>query len=220
MKPVQSLPTDDDSSVGQTVEVKRSTAIRHLTEMAEVATDQLRFRSSEIGWPLEELWVSGQLLEPIDELEHGSVVLILDLQPGELPWLAVHPKAEWVGEQLRLGKRPISWHNRSIAWPAWTYRDRRVARFWSATHGLDEAVIDGLRFGHPLNVVEPSSDELDAQLRLELIASRAHLRSILDSYWDHDWRRDHRSGTSPEDQLWRAATAVTEIESALADTAH
>jgi hypothetical protein len=32
--------------------------------MAEVATDQLRLRSSEIGWPLEELWVTGELLEP------------------------------------------------------------------------------------------------------------------------------------------------------------
>jgi hypothetical protein len=190
-----------------------------LIEMAEVATDQLQFRSSEIGWPLEELWVAGQLLEPIDELEHGSVVLMLHLQPDELPWLAAHPQAEWVGEQLRLGKRPISWHNRPIGWPAWTYRDRRVARFWSATNGVDQAVIEALRSGDQVKVVEPSRDELDAQLRLELTVSRAHLRSILDSYWDHDWRRAHRGGTSPEDRLWRAATAVTEIESALADAA-
>jgi hypothetical protein len=187
--------------------------------MAEVATDQLRLRSSEIGWPLEELWVTGELLEPIEDLDHSSIVLMLDLPPEALPWLAAHPKAEWVGEQLRLGKRPISWHNRPLAWPAWTYRDRRVARFWSATNGLDEGAIEALRSGQPLKVVEPSRDQLDVQLGLELTMSRVHLQSILDSYWDHDWRRVRRGGTSPEDQLWRAATAVTEIESALADTA-
>jgi hypothetical protein len=35
--------------------VKRSTAIRHLVEMAEVATDRLRLRPTEIGWPLDEM---------------------------------------------------------------------------------------------------------------------------------------------------------------------
>lgn len=46
--------------------------------------------------------------------------------------------------------------------------------------------------------------------------SRRHLRMVLDSYWDHDWRRDHEGyDKSPEDHLWRAASAVADISGAL-----
>lgn len=93
-----------------------------------------------------------------------------------LPWLAAHPTAEWVGEQLRLGKRPITWHNRSLGWPAWNVSDRRAARFWSATNGLDETVVDAVRSGIPVNVVEPSRQELVAQLGVELSISSSHLQ--------------------------------------------
>ena len=64
-------------------------------------------------------------------------------------------------------------------------------------------------------VVEPARDELLDQLDIELAVSKAHLRSILDRYWDQEWRRANRRRTTPEDQLWRAATAVTEIETAI-----
>ena len=195
--------------------MKRSTAIRHLVELADAATDGLRLVSTEIGWPLAEMWVTGALLDPADELEHGSVVLMIDLPPDEIPWLAVHPNAEWVGDELRLGKRPLSSSYRPTAWPPWTYRHRRVARFWSATGGLDDDVIDALRAARPPTVVEPEPDELRDQLGVELATAKAHLRAILDRYWDQDWRRANRRGTSPEEQLWRAATAVTEIEAAL-----
>ena len=45
------------------LDVKPSTAVRHLVEMATVANDRLALRDSEVGWPLEELWVGGELLE-------------------------------------------------------------------------------------------------------------------------------------------------------------
>jgi hypothetical protein len=85
-------------------EVKRSTAIGHLVEMADVASERLSLRDSAIGWPLEEPWVTGDLLGLADSMDTGSVVLILDLPAGELVWLARHPVAEWVGEQLRAGQ--------------------------------------------------------------------------------------------------------------------
>lgn len=204
---------------GQTGDVKRSTAIRHLVEMAEVASDQMRFRSTEIGWPLEELWVAGTLLEPTDDIDHGTVVLMIDLAADELAWLAVHPTAEQVGAQLRLGKRPMWWSYRPTAWPPWTYRHRQVERFWSATGGLDRSVIDALRTGRPEGVIAPNTHELVEQLGIELDASKTHLRSVLNRYWDNDWRRENRNHTSPEDQLWRAATAVTEIEAAIGEVA-
>jgi hypothetical protein len=165
---------------GQTGVVKRSTAIRHLVEVAEAASDRMQLRATDIGWPLEELWVTGTLLDPIDELEHGSVVLMINLPPDEMPWLAVHPTAEWIGDQLRLGKRPLWWSYRPTAWPPWTYRDRRVARFWSAISGLDDEAIDALNTGRPTAVVEPDRDELLDQLDVELPVAKAHLRSILD----------------------------------------
>lgn len=205
----------DAVEFGQTDGMKRSTAIRHLVELADIASDGLRrLATTEIGWPLDELWVAGALVESVDELEHGSVVLMIDLPPDELPWLAVHPTAEWVGDRLRLGKRPFWWSYRPTAWPPWTYRDRHVARFWSATGGLDDGVIAALRAGRP-RVIEPEQGELGDQLGVEHAVAKAHLRSILDHYWDEGWRRANRHDTSPEDQLWRAATAVTEIEAAL-----
>ena len=182
--------------------------------MAEVATDQLRFRSAEIGWPLDEMWVAGTLLEPADEIDHGRVILMIDLPPDELPWLAVHPTAEWVGEQLRLGKRPMSWTYRPTSWPAWNVRNQQVTRFWSTGSGLDHAVIDALRSGAAADLVEPDRGAVDEQFAVELEAAKAHLQSILESYWDRDWRRDNRHHTSPEDQLWRAATAVNELNTA------
>lgn len=82
--------------------MKRSTAIGHLVETGEVSSEQLRFRGTDIGWPVEELWVTGDLLGLADTVEAGSVVLALDVPPDEAPWLAINPAGEWAGEQLRL----------------------------------------------------------------------------------------------------------------------
>jgi hypothetical protein len=200
--------------------VKRSTAIGHLVEMAEVASERLTLRGTNIGWPLEELWVTGDLLGLADSMDAGSVVLVLDLPAGELVWLALQPEAEWVGEQLRLGKRPMQWCYRPRAWPVWNHQHRRLVRFWSADTGIDEAVIEALRSRRldRLPVVQPSATELTDQLRHELKLSQRHLQAVLDGYWDRDWRREHTGfGEKPEHHLWRAATAVTEIRAALDD---
>jgi hypothetical protein len=151
--------------------------------MADVAADHLRLRDTDLGWPLEELWVTGDLLEGRSELEAGSVVLVLDLVPEELPWLATHPAAEWVGAELRLGKRPFLWSYRPALWPVWNHRHRRVARFWSAPSGIEAAVLDALGAGRvdDAPILEPSTDELVDQLTLEFDASAQHLRRC--------WRR-------------------------------
>lgn len=198
--------------------MKRSTAIGHLVEMAEVASERLRLRDTDIDWPLEELWVTGDLLGFADTLETGSVVLVLDVPADELPWLALHPAGEWVGDQLRLGKRPIRWCYRPLAWPVWNHEHRRLVRFWSARNGLDSGVIEALRSRRleRLTTVEPSVEQLTEQLREELAVSRRHLREMLARYWDRDWRCEQKGyDESPEDHLWRAATAVTEITDAL-----
>jgi hypothetical protein len=199
--------------------MKRSTAIGHLVEMAEVASQWFELGGRD-RWPLSEMWVAGELLTLADTLDAGAVVLVLDLPAEKLPWLAIHPTGESIGYQLRLGKRPIRWCYRPCAWPVWNYHHRRLARFWSAENGLDNSTIDALRARRldRLDVVEPSNDELAEQLREEFAVSRRHLRSMLNDYWERDWRRRHKGfDESPEDHLWRAATAVSEILDALDD---
>lgn len=71
--------------------MKRSRAIEHLVEMVAESSELLRLRDTDIGWPLEDLWVTGDLLGDGLTLESGSVVLVLDLPADELPWLALHP---------------------------------------------------------------------------------------------------------------------------------
>ena len=194
--------------------MKRSTAVRHLVEIAEVASDRLRLRDSAIGWPLEELWVSGSILEPSADGEGGAVILLVDVPADELSRLMLHPVGEYVGEVLRLGKRPVSWWYRPASMPAWSCEHRRVARFWTASDGIDEGLIDRLRRGdlEEADVVEPEEDVLIGQLAVELVTARVHLRSVLDQYWDREWRRDHRPA---EDHLWRAAEAVSTLEAAI-----
>jgi len=134
-------------AMGKDGGVKRSTAIRHLVEMALEASELLGMHETDIGWPLKELWVTGELLDTDAELDSGSVILMLDVAPIELPWLARHPAGEWVGDRLRSGRRPMLWCYRPSAWPPWNARHQRVARIWSAAMGLDEAVIEALRSG-------------------------------------------------------------------------
>jgi len=39
---------------------------------------------------------------------------------------------------------------------------------------------------------------------------------VLDHYWEHDWRREHRGdGIYPENHLWRASQAIRDIEAAI-----
>ncbi|CAM2974228.1 hypothetical protein [Skermania piniformis] len=198
--------------------MKRSTAVRNLAEVASTATSSARLRDADIGWPLRELWVSGQLLESADILEWGSVILVLDLPAAGLPWLVQPPALDWVRERLRLGKRPLEWCYRPREWPAWNPRHRRVARFWTERDGVDDTALDALHRGEvdQLDVQAPTDDEFRTQLTEELGCSWDHLRAVLDSYWEQDWRRaQHSLETSPEEQLWRGAEAVSQIREAL-----
>jgi hypothetical protein len=197
--------------------MKRSSAVRHLAEMSDTASECLYLRDGPTGWPLVSMWAAGDLLGNAESIEAASVVLLLDLPADELPWMALNPTAEWVSERLRLGKRPVQWWYRSHAWPAWNPIHRRVVRFWSDRDGRDDEVLDALRARRGLPVVEPSSDDWHAQLSEELRLARHHLTAMLDHYYDQDWRRGHKGfGVYPEDHLWRAAQGVREIDDALA----
>lgn len=115
----------------QTGPVKRSTAVRHVTELAEEA-NRLAHLPSDLARPLSELWVGGDLLDGAEQVEWALVVVRLDIPVDEFPHLALHPAMAACESFLRLDKRPIDarWRPRHV--PAWDHDVRRVARVWSA----------------------------------------------------------------------------------------
>ena len=198
--------------------VKRATAIRHLVEIAETANGRRRLLEPSFNWPLDALWVAGDVLSDDTDVESMTVIMSLDLPAEEVPWLALNASGEWIGEDLGLPKRPTLWCYRPAAWPAWNHQSRRVARFWSETGGPDESAIGAMqaRQLEKVAVIEPTVDELVAQLRMELPISEEHLRHVVAQYWERDWRRQHQGyGIHPEDHLWRAAAAVAQMHDAL-----
>jgi hypothetical protein len=194
--------------------MKRASAVRHLVDMAR---DASRFADlSYVEWPLRELWVGGEILEGPDTPDVVTVILVLDLPLDELAWLAIPPTEQVVVQLLRLPKLPMQHFSRPLAGPAWNPECRRLVRFWTLETGVDELVIEALRSGIPLSPVEPDPYEFSRQMEVELLRSRNHLDTVLDHYWEHDWRREHRGdGIYPENHLWRASQAIRDIEAAI-----
>jgi hypothetical protein len=196
--------------------VKRTTAINHVIEMGEVAIERAEvFGRLDIEWPLAEMWVAGELLSFADPIDHGTVVLVLDLPAVELPRLVQHPSGEFVGVELRLGKRPVRWSYRPATWPVWTHDLRRLVRFWTIDDGVDESVTEAMRSRRldGIDVVEASDQQVFEQAREELVISKLHMATVLDRYWDRAWRKANSGyDRSTEDTLWRAAQAVRELQ--------
>ena len=197
--------------------MKRSTAVGNLTEMAEVVSHLVEYREI-VPSPLEEMWVAGDILTPGPAVEHLSVVCMLDTQGEEMPWMSRGGAVPWLEDQLRLGKRPLSWCFRALSDPVWTMDHRRLVRFWTATDGLDESAMRALSDGsvERLDVVEAPTAVLAGQLKRELGVANRRLGEVLDRYWDENWRRSlKKSDESPEEHLWDAAEDVRELQEAL-----
>jgi hypothetical protein len=93
-------------------------------------------------------------------------------------------------------------------------------RFWSQ-EGPDEAVLQALaeRRFDDLARLAPSPQAEREQLAEELAAALSRLRTVHASYWDHDWRREHRGfGRYPEHHLWEAVQGYLDLHDA-ADSA-
>jgi hypothetical protein len=195
--------------------MERVAAVRHLID---IARDASRFEDlSYVDWPLREMWIGGEILDGPETLHRVTVILMLDLPAGTLPWLAIPSEEQGVVQLLRLPKLPVRHFSRPITGPPWNPRCRRVLRFWTLESGIDGEIVAALVVGSRLDAVQPSDDEFAAQMRVELDRSRAHLDDVLSRYGEHVWRMKHRGdGIHPEDHLWRAARAVRDIETALA----
>ncbi len=79
-------------------------------------------------------------------------------------------------------------------------------------------MLDGLAAGRLENVTveaPTNSDELAAQVAVERDVARRHLVTVTESFYDPDWRRDHRGGgVYPEHHLWLGSAAYLELDDA------
>ena len=180
------------------------------------AVEKLRILAEECdsqrAWPgqdplLREAHVFGDLLEGSDELERIDLALVLGLPPERVSWASMPRGAMWLEESLGLNRGGFAYYWRSYLDPVDNHRIVRPVRFWSRESGPDEIVLQALaeRRFDDLSRVETSPDARRNQLAGELVTALDRLRSIRDSYWDHQWRREHRgAGRYPENELWDA----------------
>jgi hypothetical protein len=189
-------------------------AVEKLRELAQ-ACEQVK------NWPPEdpfllEAHVFGDVLRGSDPLENVEVALVVNLPPQEVPWGSTPPGTMWLADRLRLSKGGYLYFWRSHLTPVCNHHIVGPVRFWSP-EGADEAVLTALaerRFGG-LPRQEPQEQARQEQLGAELDAALRHLRSVHASYWDRDWRGEHRGyGRNPEDELWDAVDGYLQLRDA------
>jgi hypothetical protein len=186
-------------------------AVEKLRELAQAC-------ESVKGWPTEDpfllaAYVFGDVLRGADPLECVEVVLVLNLPPQEVAWGSNPHGTEWLADRLRLSKGGFIYWWRSHLDPVANHHIRGPVRFWSHA-GPDEDVLEALaehRFDD-LPRVATSPDAMREKLAAELGAALSHLHAVHDSYWDRDWRREHRGGGRyPEDELWEAVHGYLDL---------
>ena len=163
-------------------------------------------------WPPEDepflvsMYAFGDVLEGTDPLEVVQVVGVIRVMPEEAPWGSEPRGTAWLADTLRLGKGNYEYFWRSYLDPVWNHYIRSPVRIWSQD-GPDTETLDALaerRFSDLRRLTASPVDER-LQTRDDLDAALRHLRQVHNSYWDPDWRRDHRGGGRyPEHEMWEA----------------
>ena len=195
--------------------MKRSTVISRLNEIADGLDRTVQWSDVTVVGG----YVFGGLLESDAQLERIELALVVAEPPETVPWMARPAHLEALAESLRLPKLPASWWWRPADWPVWNHTISRAVRFWNADGGRDQRTLDGLAAGRLENVAveEPANrSELNAQMLVEHDVARQQLVTVTESFYDPDWRRNHRGGGAyPENHLWSAAAAFIELDDAL-----
>ncbi|HEV2372163.1 MAG TPA: hypothetical protein VGS19_08345 [Streptosporangiaceae bacterium] len=189
-------------------------AVEKLRELA-VACERAK------RWPLDqpfllEAYAFGEVLSGADPLDVVEVALVLNLLPEEVPWESSPPGTQWLADELRLSKGGFAYWWRSRLDPVPNHYIRDPVRFWSHD-GPDEDVLQALverRFGDLPRISLPTAVRR-RQVAADVAAALTHLRTVCDSYWDQNWRREHRgSGRYPEHVLWEATHAYLDLRDA------
>jgi hypothetical protein len=196
--------------------VRYARAVQKLRELTD-ACERVK------GWPPEdpflvEAYVFGDLLQGVDPLEAVQVALVLNLPADQVPWESHPHGTDWLADELRVSKGGFAYWWRSCYVPVWNHHIRCPVRFWSQD-GPQHEVLDALaqRRLETLPRIVPPEEEQRRQQESDLAEALAHLRAIHASYWDREWRRDHRgSGRYPEHHLWEAVEGYLDVLHAFA----
>ena len=174
------------------------------------------------GWPPEDepflvgAYVFGELMQGPDELDSVDVALVVNLPAHEVTWGSTPRGTLWLADRLRLNKGGYSYWWRSHEDPVWNHHIEGPVPFWSHD-GPDEAVLQALadrRFADLPRQV-PSANARRERITAELDAALSHLREVHGSYWDRDWRREHRGYERyPEHELWDAVDSYLDLREA------
>jgi hypothetical protein len=201
------------------VEVKRSTALARLGDVADALENTRSWRDSVVVAG----FVYGELLEGSDDLERVRLAFVVDLPVEAVVWMTRPARLEAFAGLLRFDRLPLSWRWRPVGWPVWNHEITRAVCFWSAADGRRTAVFDGLRLGRTegLELEHPSSEEeLVEQLLVEREVARRHVQTTVDRFYERDWRLEHRGhGVHPEDHLWWAIAGFLDLDDAVGPSA-
>jgi hypothetical protein len=179
-------------------------AIEKLRILAEACQRTTRWPPDEPF--LREVYVFGDLLDGADPIDWIEIALVLNLPAEEVPWESHPHGTDWLVRELRLDKGGYAYWWRPRQGPVWNHHIRGPVRFWSLD-GPDEDVLAALAERRlddlPRLVAEPREAREQAAAELDRALSR--LREVHRSYWERDWRREHRGNYRyPENELWEA----------------
>ncbi|MGE5131441.1 MAG: hypothetical protein ACM32E_00860 [Gemmatimonadota bacterium] len=196
---------------------------RAVQKLSELAGRCERAKRWPPGEPfLLEAYVFGDVLAGADPLETVEVALVLNLPPEEVPWESDPQGTGWLADELRLSKGGFAYWWRSHLEPVANHVIKGPVRFWSR-EGPDGDVLAALaerRFGDLPRISLPAGAVQEQQATAAIAAALSHLREVRDSYWDRDWRREHRGlGRYPEHGLWEAVNGYLDLHDAARPTA-
>lgn len=194
--------------------MRYETAVRHLRAVVDAcarhATTSVRLGEKPL---VVEAHAFGKVLEGPVDVDRVQLALVLDLPVERVTWYAEPREAFLFAEQTRIDRLPVEYYCRPAAWPVWNHHIRGPVALWSI-HGGATGAVDALaehRFDALLRAL-PSPRQEAAQREAELAACERHLRAMLDTYWEQEWRRAQRwNGLRPEDHLWRAAYGYFDV---------
>jgi hypothetical protein len=194
--------------------MKRSTAKGRLTDVC----DGLDRAAEWPGSSVTSAFVFGALLDDDADLDRVEVALVVAEPPEAVPWMSRPAHLEALAATLRFTKLPLSWRWRPAEWPVWNHQIDRAVRVWSAA-GRDQRALEALAAGQlgEVTVERPASDKaLLAELLVEREVGRCHLASVTESFYDQNWRRDHRGdGVHAQDHLWWATAGFLDLDDAI-----
>ncbi|MGW5051744.1 DUF7711 family protein [Actinokineospora sp. NPDC004072] len=187
--------------------MKWSRAVHHLTDLAESCA---RLADSPVvALRVTELWVAGDLLGPVADVDTVTVALVVDLP--SVPWLTTPPGAQHWAAASRMARGPFTAYWRTT--PVWNHRIHRPALIWDGETRTD--ALTAIAEGRGEDIRLPAPDDLAARVAAEAATSLAALREASASYAESRWRPGKLEPRA--DALWEAGAGYLDLRAAAED---